>query len=297
MTRDVGIKTIVVGVDESQGAAQALRWAIAEGELHDAEVTAVMAWGYLAPQVSIMGESIAPLHVEIDAVETLHASIASAVGADRASLVRAQVVCDLPARALIEASEDADLLVVGARGVGGYRALLLGSVSQHCLHHATTPIAVVRDDSRDREPTGCERIVVAVDGSGPAQRALRWALHEGRLRKAAVEVVNAWQPPYIGYYPYGGESFDPSFGEAASRRVIDDALAAEDTTGLVAPVTRLSIRGRPADSICDASKGADVLVLGSRGLGGVRRALLGSVATTVTHHASRPVVVVVPPDR
>ena len=149
-------------------------------------------------------------------------------------------------------------------------------------------------EAHEYRTASLERIVVAVDGSDTAQRALRWALAEGRARKATVEVVHAWQVPYAGYYPHTIGVFDPAVYEAASRQVLDEALAAADTDGLPEPIKRTSRRGCAAAGILDAAEDADLLVLGSRGLGGVKGMLLGSVTMQATHHARCPVVVVPP---
>ena len=88
--------------------------------------------------------------------------------------------------------------------------------------------------------------------------------------------------------------FDPAIYEDASRQVLDEALAAADTDGLPEPITRTSVRGGAAAGILDAAKDADLLVLGSRGLGGIKGMLLGSVTMQAAHHAQCPVVVVPP---
>lgn len=287
------MREIVVGVDESGAAAEALRWAARESGFHDAELVAVMAWGFLDQHHGIVGERFDPSYGESDAQEVLRSLIVAAIGQQAAEAVRARVVCDLPGRALLEASAGADLLVVGARGVGGFRGLLLGSVSQHCLHHASIPTVVVRE-GHERSTASVDRIVAAVDGSDTAQRALGWALAEGRARKAAVEVVHVWQVPYVAYYPEGAGLFNRAIYEEASRQVLDDTLAAVDTDGLPEPVKRTSLCGGAAAGILDAARDADLLVLGSRGLGGVKGMLLGSVTMQATHHARCPVVVVPP---
>ena len=147
---------IVIGMDESEGAAAALRWALREAELRDWTPTAVLAWGLLDQYHTVVGERFDPSYGEVDAEMALAAAIQKAIGAEAATAVKRQVACDLPARALLDAAEDADLLVVGARGLGGFRSLLLGSVSEECLHHATCPMAIVHahDDDREHEP-GC----------------------------------------------------------------------------------------------------------------------------------------------
>lgn len=284
---------IIVGVDESVGAAAALRWAVSEGRLHGWAVTAVMAWGFLDQHHTIDGERFDPSYGDDKALDVLHKFVAVALGHDDAAQVACRVVCDLPATALLDASAGSELLAVGARGTGGFRGLLLGSVSQRCLHHATSPVAIVRGDS-ERDADRTERIVAAVDGSEIAQRALHWALEEGRLRHAHVAVVHAWRAPYVGGHPYTITELDPAIYEKTSRQVLDAAIAAEDTRGLPSPVERISASGGAAAVILDAADGADLIVMGSRGLGGLKGLVLGSVTTQITYHAPCPVVVVPP---
>ena len=139
-----------------------------------------------------------------------------------------------------------------------------------------------------------ERIVVGIDASDTARRALRWALEEGRLRQAAVEVVHTWHAPYAGVDSYNIPAFDPETYEKAAKQVLDSAVDAEDTSGLPVPVERIVAPGGAANAILEVAKGADLVVVGSRGLGGFTGLLLGSVSHQVTHHAACPVVVVPP---
>jgi nucleotide-binding universal stress UspA family protein len=182
---------------------------------------------------------------------------------------------------------------VGARGLGGFRGLLLGSVSQHCLHHATSPIAIVRakPDRVADGPDRTERVVTAVDGSPSSQRALAWAADEARLREATLEVINAWRVPSVGGYPVSMVPVEAGPFEEVARTVVEDAVAALDPQRLPARVEQRSVQGGAAPVILDVAKGADLVVMGSRGRGGFKAALLGSVANQVTHHAPCPVVV------
>jgi nucleotide-binding universal stress UspA family protein len=277
---------IIVGVDESDGAAESLRWAVQESKLRSGHVTAVLAWGYLDQHH--LSPRFDAEYSEKDALDVLGKVVANAVGDEPAASVELRAVCDLPARALLEASRDADLLVVGARGLGGFRGLLLGSVSQHCLHHTTCPIAVVRPRAA---PSTDGRIVVAVDGSETARGALRWALDEGRARTSPVEVVHAWTPPYVAAYPHAASVFEPGGADRAAHELLDEVIGAEDTTGLesVRPVARV---GGAAQVLLEQAQDAELVVLGSRGLGGFAGLLLGSVTSQVTRHAPCPVVVV-----
>lgn len=289
---------VVVGVDESEGAAEALRWAAREADLHAWALTAVMAWGFL-DQHHPGGEPFDPGYGEQDAADALDTIVVAALGERRAASVERRVVCDLPAPALLDVSAGADLLVVGARGLGGFRGLLLGSVSQHCLHHASVPVAIVRrgpDHVADRVGRG-ERVVVAVDGSAVSRRALAWAAEEARVRDATLDVVHAWHAPYVGGYPLAPMPLDPAPFQEASTEILDEAIASVGAGNLPARVERSSLEGGAASVVLDLAKGADLVVMGSRGVAGFKAALLGSVADQVAHHAPCPVVVIRDADR
>ncbi|MGV3760114.1 MAG: universal stress protein, partial [Actinomycetota bacterium] len=137
---------IIVGVDGSDGSAEALRWAVEEGRLRGEPVVAVMAWGYLDQHHAVQGAEFDPDYGEPQAREALAAAVADALGEGAA--VEQLVVCDLAPSALVSTATPEDLLVVGARGLGGFKGLLLGSVSQRVLAEATCPVAVIRADAQ-----------------------------------------------------------------------------------------------------------------------------------------------------
>jgi nucleotide-binding universal stress UspA family protein len=143
---------IVAGVDGSPSSVCALRWAIRQAGLTGAAVDAVIAWHYPA---SAGGYGWAPAGMDEDlnfkenAEKTIADAISSAVGPGSPAGVRARAIEGNPAQVLLDASDDADLLVVGSRGHGGFTEALLGSVSQHCVHHAHCPVVVTRDQEHD----------------------------------------------------------------------------------------------------------------------------------------------------
>ena len=291
MTTERDNRRIIVGVDESDGATAAIQWAVAESAFDNAELTAVLAWSFLDQHHAAPGEPFDPTYREDEAREAVERYIAGAVGVDDAKRIHARVVCDLPASALLGASAQADLLVVGARGSGGFSGLLLGSVAQQCLHNSPIPVAIIRPGKTSTDADG-PRIVVAVDGSDTAQHALQWAIREARLRSSALDVVHAWQLPLFGYSSLGSFTFDPDVYEEESRRVVREAIDAEDTTGV--RINPVSLCQETVSGILEFADGASLLVTGSRGYGPLKRTVFGSVATQFSHHASCPLVVVPP---
>ena len=283
---------IVVGVDGSDGAASALRWAAAEGRIRRWPVKAVLAWGFLDQHHTIAGERFDPGYSPDDAKEALDAYVDAAVGATEAASMERHIISDLPARGLIEAASGAELLLVGARGLGGFRGLLLGSVSQRCLHEARCPVAVIRSDEAEQDPDAPQRVVVGVDRSEPARRALEWAAAEAVARHAVLHVVHAWQPPFVGGFPITGTSIDYSVFEDAAAQVMTTTLDEVDLTGLAHPVERSVVCLGAASALLEAGRRAQVTVVGAQGRGAVGRMLLGSVSHQVTLHATNPVVVV-----
>lgn len=283
------MRRIVVGTDESEGAGGALTWAADEAERHGAELVAVLAWGYLDQHRATPDTDFDREYGETAAAGALDAIVERVLGPDRASTVIRRAVNDLAPQALVDAAGDADLLVVGARGLGVLRGALVGSVSQYCLHHAPCAVAIVRETDAPSSPP---RVVVGVDGSESARQALAWALDEGRARQAEVEVVNAWHPPYVGAYPYDPAALDLDLFEQGARDLVAGALDGQDLDGLPSAPKVTIVSDTAAQAVIGAAAGADLVVIGSRGRGGFIGLLLGSVSQQVAHHAPCPVVVV-----
>ena len=298
-----------MGVDGSANSAAALRWALAEAELRRHRVTALFAWGYIPPGHAGDDHTFDIDYGAAEADAALVAAIQTADGPDAAISDHRRVVSDPPVKALLAAAIGAELLVVGARGIGGFRGLLLGSVSQQCLHHTTGPLAIVRaarspdateaGEHQPPEASASGRVVVGIDGSSSSRRALRWALEEARLRRASVDVVHAWQPPYVVVpSPYVAPSPFPSVPvgtdvvESRARVLLNQVIDDEDLRHQPAPVERILVCGTAARAVLDTALGADLVVLGTRGLGGFPGLLLGSVTHHVAHHACCPLVVI-----
>jgi nucleotide-binding universal stress UspA family protein len=143
------------------------------------------------------------------------------------------------------------------------------------------------------------RIVVGIDGSKSSVSALRWAIRQAGLTGAAVDAVIAWHYPDLAASGYGmaAVAFEsPGFRESAAKIVADAISSATLDRASDVPVRARVAQGRAAQVLLDASAGASLLVVGSRGHGGFAGALLGSVSQHCVQHALCPVVVVRGPD-
>jgi nucleotide-binding universal stress UspA family protein len=144
---------IVVGVDSSDGAKAALRFALDEARLRHASLRAVHAWqlGYIG--AAGLGNPYTTFDPDLNDVRAAAETSLDAVLDEVASngngvVVERRVVEGTPATVLVDESREADLLVVGSRGHGGFAGLLLGSVSQQCAHHAACPVVIVRASAK-----------------------------------------------------------------------------------------------------------------------------------------------------
>jgi nucleotide-binding universal stress UspA family protein len=136
---------VVVGVDGSEESKDALRWAIRHARMSGGTtVRAVTVWHYPAGFGWVPPPPAPEMNPKAAALQALKQTIEQVVGTEEAITVRPEVVSGPTALMLLQAAEDADLLVVGSRGRGAFAGMLLGSVSTHCVHHAACSVVVVR---------------------------------------------------------------------------------------------------------------------------------------------------------
>jgi nucleotide-binding universal stress UspA family protein len=150
-------------------------------------------------------------------------------------------------------------------------------------------------DEGPAAPRDRGRIVVGIDGSELSTRALRWAIDEARPHGATVEAVHAWHVPYA--VASTATAMQPALFEDSARELLDRSVEAASGDVTDVRIERVLVGGSAVDAIVDAAKRADAVVVGSRGVGGFRGLLLGSVSHQVAHHAPCPVVVVPPEQR
>lgn len=286
------VEQIVVGHDGSENSDRALDWALREAGAIGGELTVVVSTGRpAAVDPSLYGSFLEAIEQEADKIA------GRAVGRARDAGVAAAGVVERgdAAGVLVQASQDATVIVLGKRGRHGVRGRL-GSVSAAAAAHAACPVVVVPEswDVRDR-PAGpfAGRAVVGVDRLGldnPAVlAAARYALGQG-VGLALLTVV-----PDALTVPTGSAELD----RAVRERLTEPAQALveqvaesvrRDRPGLdVATFVR---PGDPADQLVEAARSAELVVVGSRGYGGFRGLLMGSVSQAVLAGSDAPVMVV-----
>jgi nucleotide-binding universal stress UspA family protein len=274
------MKTVMVGLDGSPASADAGRWAAWLAEAIDAQLVAATAW--LPQQAEGTPEDIARRRSA--AAEVLDrewcAPIRELGVEPRALLVDGspEVLTDT-ARAA-----DADVLVVGNRGGGGIAALHIGSVAHHLAHHLVQPLAIVPAPAAREHPG---TIVVGIDGSPASAAAVRWCAALAAAVSARVVAVTAFEP-LLATITDRDLDEDRQPIEHHLQRWIEPFRAAG-----VDVETRLLRDVHPVAAIADAAHGvAQLVVVGSHGLGGFSGMRLGGVAVQLVHHTELPVVVV-----
>ena len=289
--------TWIVGVDGSEGSRTALAWAAAQAGGRGVEIVALCTWrAPILPSDAIgqpallmdWGGFEKELERRIDEiVESVRAGDGSIVAGTTPDIV-VRIVQGRPAHTLIEASREAELLVVGSQGRGGLSGVVLGSVSRQCAMHAVVPVAVVPPATASAP---IRHLVVGFDGSRNARAAVEWAL-EFAGPDAEIEVVRSVElAPWMD--EAGVRERFPAEVDAAVAEFESD-LAELDPDGR----SRTTLKLQDArQALAEAAAAADLVVLGARGHRRFAATLLGSVSTWMLHGASHPTVIVPDPQK
>ncbi len=282
----------LVGIDGSDHARSALRWASAHAPGRADEVVALGSYHVPVTLSLLMAKrafDVDRLGIEATTSHDVDVAIAditsTAAGTEPAGCV-SRVVEGQPAPTLVEQAAGCDLLVVGQRGAGEGRHTSLGSVSRYCSTHSPTPIVVVPPDwSSDM----CRSIAVGFDGSPNAERAVRWAL-DFAPDDATIEVIIA-----IEVTPWLEDDLVrarfPDEVERETSRLLAKLDAITDDQRVHPEVVLQDAR----EALIEAAARADLLVVGARGRGAIATMLLGSVTNWLLHHAICPTAVIPQP--
>lgn len=289
---------VIVGIDGSDSALRAAEWAAHEARDRGLPVRLVHAFDWpdsLLDPNAVLARRVASTlpgsDYRQDLVRVAEQKLAEAAAAVRNVAPGAEVGTALvegaPVHVLRSEAAHAQLAVVGTRGLGGFAGLLVGSVAIGLASHAPCPVVVVRGDvvRTSRAP-----VLVGFDDSEGSVRALEFAIDAARRRRVPLEVLFAWRDTYD--VPGDAEGV----AEAALQK-IEEQLAARRSLPDEVEVRPRVVPGRPAPSLVERSAHAQLLVVGSRGRGGLGGLLLGSVSHAVLHHAECPVAVVGPAAR
>ncbi|MDH2427363.1 universal stress protein [Sphaerisporangium sp. TRM90804] len=279
---------VVVGVDGSPSAAAAVAWAADDAGRRGARLRIVHVrepWTYDFPlKAAPDSEDSVPSYWH----DALAAAVAWVHGNAPGVEVSAALVTGAVAERLTTEAEDADELILGSRGLGGIAGLVLGSVGRSVAGHAAAPVVVVRGPAS----TCHGEVVVGYDGSETADAAMEFGMREAGLRGALLRAVHAWPvppfPPFAAAYAGGAQQ-----ALAQVSRGVRDRLLSWQERHPDVPVAARTVRGHPVSALADASRTADLVVVGSRALDS-GPPVLGPVGQGVLRHARSPVAVVRP---
>lgn len=297
------VRSVVAGLDGSPESRAAAEWAAREARLRGLPLTVVhvresareplaqnprkgtetqQQWSERIPREA--GEGLASRHPGVD--------------------VTAQLMTGTPATALADAAKDAEMLVLGSRGLSGVGGFLVGSVGFSVVAHAELPVVLVRAgeeaaDEHAPDPAGAPSastpfrpVVLGLDADAPADAVIEFAFAEAARRATALRVVYGWNlPPYYVY----GLSIDPDLHEELCREETTALTEALSPWRRKHPGTEVVLEprvGSAADGLVEASREASLVVIGRRVRRGALGAHIGPVAHGVLHHATAPVAVI-----
>ncbi|MBP2368185.1 universal stress protein [Pseudonocardia parietis] len=282
------VPAVVAGVDGSESALAAVRWAAAEARRRSAplRLVGVVEWAGYRPMAAVgeldpreQDRLLAHIRTELTGAAAQAHVLAPEL------IVSHVVLVGSPKRALLTEAQTAQLLVVGSRGRGGFTGMLAGSVSMALSATSPCPVVVVRGPGAEDGP-----VVVGVDGSDPGAQALRHAVDAAGALGTSVLAVRAWSHDRID--PFVLELLEKRGAvEDAEHGQLDKSVQPARTARPDVPIETELVRGHPTEALLRAAERAQLLVVGSRGNGALAGLLLGSVSRTVLHHAHCPVVV------
>jgi nucleotide-binding universal stress UspA family protein len=281
--------SVLAGVDGSEDSRTALRWAAVVADALRLPLRALWAWQYPTDALLTVGKIELPSPVRFDAlIETQLSDLVVEVLGDKAADVALEVGRGPAAAALLGAAEDGPaMIVVGSRGMGGFKGLLLGSVSRQLAEHARCPVTIVRHRA-PVPPVRLETIVAGTDGSQDAARGLRCAADIAA--KAGAELVVAHVTgPGEAVYPMG---IQPQVDLDVRWERVEEWCAPLRAMGVDYEVAVVEGDTRTALLDLARDRSADLLVIGSRGHGPVGQLLLGNVASSLAQHSELPVTIV-----
>ncbi|TQC47987.1 universal stress protein [Rhodococcus sp. WS4] len=290
---------VVVGIDGSAAALDAVRWAAGEAVLREAPLllasSLIVRRGTFGEAVNLAAGAFTDLEYAGKSRLEAAAEIAVKAAGGSSVTVHTTLLHGSPAGVLLELAKTARMIVLGSRGLGEFTGGLLGSVSTSVATHAPCPVAVVRamPDAVDAVLGG--PVVVGVDGSKNSEPAIEAAFVEAALRDTALVAVHAWSDFDLATV-FASDTIGHDLGwpaiATAQEAVLSESLAGWCAQYPDVPVKKVAVRDRPVHHLVEQSRQAQLLVTGSRGRGGFAALLLGSTSRALLHAAACPLLIV-----
>lgn len=300
---EIMTRAVTVGLDGSRESLAAAEWAAREARLLDLPLKLVHVWEPVPDpiaQAPLLGAETHQHWTERIPREAAEDLRLRHPGLD----VRTEQLSGRPSEMLVGAAKDAELLVLGSRGLSGIGGFMVGSVGLAVIAHADRPVVVVRageqaPDEHETDPAGIPStatpfrpVVLGLDIDSPDEELIGFAFEAAVRRGTSVRVVHGWTPP--PYYAYGLAVDLELQGSPALREntALTEVMRPWRQKFPQVEVTEESSYGTPGNHLVDASREASLVVVGRR----IRRspfgAHIGPVTHAVLHHSTAPVAVV-----
>ena len=283
---------IIVAVDGSAESDAAVSWAAREASMRHEHVTLmhvvqpmVLSWP-VSPEQTTFAEwqEDNARHV----IDHAREGLSAALDQPHPPESRTDVLHAHPVDALVDASKDARMIVVGSHGRGALGRLLLGSVSRGVVEHAHCPVAVIHTDEASAPAHPKAPVLLGIDGSPASEAATEWAFDEASRRGVELIALHAWSD--VAVFPILGMDWRTYQGQG--EELLAERLAGWQERYPDVHVSRRLVCDTPAHWLLEESQNAQLVVLGSHGRGGFAGMRLGAVSAAVAQSAKVPVIVV-----
>jgi nucleotide-binding universal stress UspA family protein len=291
MSAPISHSGVLVGVDGSPAARYAVDWAAREAAMRNVPLT-------LAHTVQPIGPTLPPLpappafarwqveqaqKILDEAVEIARRSTPAGGPAE----VESELLFSPVVPTLVDLSKEAQMVVVGSRGLGPLARSLLGSVSSSLIRHAHCPVAVIHDEDPLMPYPAEAPVLVGIDGSPVSELATAIAFQEASWRGVELVALHVWSDVEVNDFP----AIDWPAMKPAAEQILAERLAGWQERYPDVKVRRVVECDHPTYHLIRESEAAQLVVVGSHGRGGFAGMLLGSVSTAVAHSARMPVIV------